>query len=43
MSQAIIKALIDSGVVPVSNLFATNRSPGKLKKLEETLGVTSVN
>ncbi|RYZ70762.1 MAG: pyrroline-5-carboxylate reductase [Proteobacteria bacterium] len=43
MSQAIIKALIDSGVVPVGNLFATNRSPGKLKKLEETLGVTSVN
>jgi pyrroline-5-carboxylate reductase len=43
MGQAIMKALIDSQVVPVANLFATNRSPGKLKKIQETLGVTPVN
>ena len=39
----MIKALISSGVVPKEHIFATNRSPGKLIKLEETLGVKSVN
>lgn len=39
MGQAIIKALIDSKTVPPSQLFATNRSFGNLKKAEE-LGVT---
>lgn len=43
MAQAMMKALVDSQVVPVANLFATNRSPGKLKKVEETLGVTPIN
>lgn len=43
MGQAIMRALISSGVVPKEHVFATNRSPGKLKKIEETLGVTSVN
>lgn len=40
MGQAIIKALIDSKTVPASQLYATNRSFGNLKKVEE-LGVTS--
>ena len=40
MGQAIIKALIDSGTVPAANVYASNRSPGKLKKVEETFGIT---
>jgi pyrroline-5-carboxylate reductase len=43
MGQAIMKALITSGTVPKDRVFATNRSPGKLLKLNETLGVTAVN
>jgi pyrroline-5-carboxylate reductase len=43
MGQAMMKALITSGTVPKEHIFATNRSPGKLVKLNETLGVTSVN
>lgn len=42
MGQAMMKALITSGVVPKEHVFATNRSFGKLKKVEETLGVTPV-
>ncbi|MES2965227.1 MAG: pyrroline-5-carboxylate reductase [Bdellovibrionota bacterium] len=40
MGQAIINALIDSKTVPASQIFATNRSFGNLKKVEE-LGVTT--
>lgn len=40
MGQAMMKALITSGVVAKENVFATNRSPGKLIKVQETLGVT---
>ena len=43
MGQAIIKALVDSKTVDPSKLFATNRSPGKLKKVQELYGVTPVN
>lgn len=43
MAQAMMRALIDSGAVPVANLFATNRSSGKIHKIKETLGVTPVN
>ncbi len=43
MGQAMMKALITSGTVPKEHIFATNRSPGKLLKLSEALGVTSVN
>ncbi len=43
MGQAMMKALITSGIVPATNIFATNRSPGKLKKVEETFGVTPMN
>ncbi len=39
MAQAMIKALVDSKSVDAGNLFATNRSPGKLKKVEELYGV----
>lgn len=39
MGQAIIKALVDSKTVTPGNLFATNRSFGKLKKVEELYGV----
>ncbi len=40
MGHAMMKALITSGTVPKEHVFATNRSFGKLKKVEETLGVT---
>jgi pyrroline-5-carboxylate reductase len=40
MGQAIIKALIDSKTIPASQLYATNRSFGNLKKVED-LGVTT--
>lgn len=43
MGQAMMKALISSGVVPKEHIFATNRSAGKLLKINETLGVTSLN
>jgi len=39
MGQAIIKALVDSKSVEPGNLYATNRSFGKLKKVEELYGV----
>jgi pyrroline-5-carboxylate reductase len=39
MGQAIIKALVDSGTVPADHIYATNRSFGKLKKVEELYGV----
>ncbi len=37
----MIKALIDSGTIPASNISATNRSDGKLKKVVETFGIGS--
>ncbi len=39
MGQAIMKALVDTQTVAPGNLYATNRSPGKLKKVEEQFGV----
>lgn len=39
MGQAIIKALVDSKSVEPGHLYATNRSFGKLKKVEELYGV----
>ena len=42
MAQAMIKALVDSKSVEVGNLFASNRSPGKLKKVAELFGVRPV-
>ena len=42
MGQAMISALIDSGTVAASQIYATNRSFGPLKKVEESFGVTPV-
>lgn len=39
MGQALIKALVESKSVEPGHLFATNRSFGKLKKVEELYGV----
>lgn len=39
MGQAMIKSLIDSQTVRPDQIFATNRSPGKLKKVQESYGV----
>ena len=39
MGQAMIQALVDSKLVPKDHLYATNRSFGKLKKVEETYGL----
>lgn len=38
MAQAMIKGLIEGGI-PAKNIFATNRSPGKLQKLAETFKI----
>lgn len=35
MAQAMIKAMVETGTVSPENLYATNRTPGKLKKVEE--------
>lgn len=39
MGQAMIKALVDSQTIAQGNIYATNRSSGKLKKVEEQYGV----
>ena len=39
MGQSMIKALIDSKTVLPENLYATNRSFGSLKKVQDTFGV----
>lgn len=39
MGQAMMKALIESQTVDASHVYATNRSFGKLKKVEEAYGV----
>lgn len=41
MAQAMIKGLIEGGI-PSKNIFATNRSEGKLHKLAETFSVTAM-
>ena len=43
MGQAVIQALVESKSVEPSRIFATNRSPGKLKKARELYGVTALN
>lgn len=42
MGQAMIKALVESKTISPSNIYAANRSAGKLKKVEELFGVQSV-
>lgn len=39
MGQAMLKALLDSGAADKSAIYATNRSPGKLRKVEELFGI----
>jgi pyrroline-5-carboxylate reductase len=43
MGQAIIKALLDSKTVHADHIYVTNRSAGKLKKVEELYGVRPLN
>ncbi len=42
MGQAMIQAFIESGRVPASKIYATNRSDGKLKKMQEQYGINVV-
>jgi len=42
MGQAMIKALVDSKTVSPSQIYVSNRSGGKLKKVEELYGVRPV-
>lgn len=43
MGQAMIQAFIESGRVPASKIYATNRSDGKLKKMQEQFGINIVS
>lgn len=43
MAQTIIRTLIESSSFSASQIFATNRTPGKLQKLKEQWGVESFN
>src|SRR5688500_3345618 len=38
MAQAMIKGLVEGGI-PARNIYASNRTPGKLHKLNETYGI----
>jgi pyrroline-5-carboxylate reductase len=40
MGQALIQALVEGGRVSPSKVFATNRSAGKLKKVQDLFGIT---
>lgn len=42
MGQAMMKALVDTKTVAPGNIYATNRSFGKLKKVQELYGVQPV-
>ncbi len=42
MGQAIIKALIDSKTVPPNHIYATNRSEGKLRRVQEQFGLNAL-
>lgn len=43
MGQAVIQALVETKAIEASRIFATNRTPGKLKKVQELYGVTPMN
>ena len=43
MAQTIMKGLIESHIIPPQNIFAYNRTPGKLQKVTELWGIHSVN
>lgn len=42
MGQTLIQALIESGRVQPARIFATNRSSGKLKKVQEQFGINAL-
>jgi pyrroline-5-carboxylate reductase len=42
MAQAIIQAFVESGRVLPSKIYASNRSPGKLKRMQEQFGINVV-
>lgn len=42
MGQAMIQAFIESGRVPAAKIYATNRSDGKLKKMQDQFGINAV-
>ncbi|KYG67672.1 pyrroline-5-carboxylate reductase [Bdellovibrio bacteriovorus] len=42
MAQAMIKGLVEGGV-PAKNIYASNRTPGKLQKLEEQFKINPVS
>ena len=39
LAQAVIKGLFEGQVVPSHQIFASNRSPGKLQKLKDQFGI----
>lgn len=41
MTQAILKGMIEGGMIPLQNLKVSNRTPGKLLKIRENFGVNS--
>lgn len=41
MAQAMIRGLVEGKVIPAQQIYVTNRSPGKLQKCVETLGVNA--
>ena len=43
LGQAIVKALIESKTYEASQIFATNRSAGKLAKMKEQFGINGCN
>lgn len=42
MAQAMIKGLIEGGI-PARNIYATNRTPGKLQKLHDGFGINTLD
>lgn len=42
MAQAIIKGLVESNVIPASQIYAYNRTPGKLVKAKELWGINTM-
>ncbi|KHD88947.1 MAG: hypothetical protein OM95_05625 [Bdellovibrio sp. ArHS] len=42
MAQAMIKGLVEGGI-PAKNIYASNRTPGKLQKLEEQFKINTVS
>ncbi len=43
MAQALIKGLVETKVVQPTQIYATNRSPGKLQKLHEQYGIKTLD